>query len=82
MAGSNQPYGDCRQSPASQWIVSEPRRLRAFLAIGLEPKVPQWPRKAGQFLVLQVGVGLLMPSSYLCTNFGSRFWMKAAMPSF
>jgi hypothetical protein len=31
MAGSNQPYGDCRQSPTGQWIVSEPRRFSASL---------------------------------------------------
>ena len=42
MAGSNQPCGDCRQSPAGQRIVSEPRRLSASLAIGFEPMAPQW----------------------------------------
>ena len=40
MAGSNQPYGDCRQSPIGQRIVSEPRCLSAAL-------------QAGQFRVLQ-----------------------------
>ena len=52
MAGSNQPYGDCGQSPTGQWIVSDPRRLSASFY-------------AGRFLVLQAGgVGLLMQPSY------------------
>ena len=52
MAGSNQPYGDCRQSPIGQRIVSEPRCLSAAL-------------QAGQFRVLQArAAGLLMQSGY------------------
>ena len=31
ISGSNQPYGDCQQSPTGQWIVNEPRRLSAAL---------------------------------------------------
>ena len=52
MVGSNQPYGDCRQSPIGQRIVSEPRCLSAAL-------------QAGQFRVLQArAAGLLMQSGY------------------
>ena len=52
MAGSNQPYGDCRQSPIGQRIVSEPRCLSAAL-------------QAGQFRVLQArAAGLLMQPGY------------------
>ena len=31
VSGSNQPYGDCRQSPTGQWISSDPRCFRAAL---------------------------------------------------
>jgi hypothetical protein len=41
MSASNQPYGDCRQSPSGQRIDSDPQRLSAF-AIVLEPMAQQW----------------------------------------